>query len=70
MILIYRVWIFLNSHSSGGAVVGYKKDDQKYLDEYSGVVKLLKKEYLVRKIATLEKVSVTIVQKVKKLIAA
>lgn len=59
--------------STGGAVgrpVGYKKDEQKYLDEYSGVVKLLKKEYPVRKIATLEKVSVTTVQKVKRMIVA
>ncbi len=59
--------------SNGGAVgrpKGYKKDDSKYIEQYAGVVKLLKKEYPVRKIATLEKVSVTTVQKVKKLIAA
>ncbi|OYU92792.1 MAG: DNA resolvase [Bacteroidetes bacterium B1(2017)] len=59
--------------STGGLVgrqKGYKKTDEKYLAEYAGVVKLLKKEYPVRKIATLEKVSVNTVQKVKRMIVA
>lgn len=59
-----------NNREKIGRPKNSKKEDSKYLQEYSGVVKLLKKEYPVRKIAALEQVSVNTVQKVKKLIAA
>jgi DNA invertase Pin-like site-specific DNA recombinase len=51
-----------------GCPQGYRKNDEQYLSEYTGVVKLLKKDYPLRKIATLEQVSVNTVAKVKRLL--
>jgi len=63
-----------NYYIKGGGKVGrqkgYKKQQQQYLEEYSGVVKLLKQDYPLRKIATLEQVSVNTVAKIKQLMSA
>ncbi len=49
-----------------GRKVGYKKPDDKFLDEYAGVIKQLRKGYPIRMIAKSENVGVSTVQRIKK----
>jgi DNA invertase Pin-like site-specific DNA recombinase len=53
-----------------GRKTGYKKEKDHILAEHKDIVKLLKKEYSVRKIMKLTDKSSWTVQKVKKLIKA
>lgn len=57
---------YLANGGKVGRKVGYKKPDEKMLDEYSGVIKQLKKGYPIRMIAKNEGVGVSTVQRIKK----
>ena len=49
-----------------GRKEGYRKPDEKFLDEYAGVIKQLRKGYPIRMIAKSEGVGVSTVQRIKK----
>ncbi len=51
-----------------GRKQGYKKPKEKFLEQYAGVIKLLRKGYPIRIIAKNEGVGISTVQRVKKLI--
>ena len=57
---------FLAEGGKVGRKVGYKKPDGKMLEEYAGVIKLLRKGYPIRMIAKSEGVGVSTVQRIKK----
>lgn len=49
-----------------GRKEGYRKPDEKFLNEYAGVIKQLKKGYPIRMIAKSEGVGISTVQRIKK----
>lgn len=49
-----------------GRKEGYRKSDDKFLNEYAGVIKQLKKGYPIRMIAKSEGVGISTVQRIKK----
>lgn len=57
---------FLAEGGKVGRKKGYKKPDEKMLEEYAGVIKQLRKGYPVRMIAKSEGVGVSTVQRIKK----
>ena len=62
-----------NFRKNGGVVgrkEGYKKDDEKILNEYKDVIKLIKQGYSVRKVMKLTDRSSGTVQKLKKILKA
>ena len=59
---------FIAKGGKVGRKTGYKKPKAQFLDEYSGVIRQLRKGYPIRMIAKNEGVGISTVQRVKKLI--